>query len=65
MLADDVEVVDGVDDLANLFLRLVLRRDLVLEVLVEGRVGRRNLLKVTLDYLHATLLFVQASLEVT
>ena len=43
--ADREDVIDGVDDLSDLLLVLVLAIDLILEVLLEGGVLLRDLFK--------------------
>ena len=63
LLAYDVYVVDGVDDLSDLLLVLVVPVDLVLEVLLESRVLLVDPLQLHLQTLHLPLLVIECVLK--
>ncbi len=56
------DVVDGVDDLPDLLLVLVVSVDLVLEILLKRRVFLMDALQLHLQILHLTLLVIQCVL---
>ena len=62
-LADGEDVVDAVNDLADLFVILVLSIDLVFEVLLQRTILLAYLLQVKLQALHLPLLLIQRVLE--
>jgi hypothetical protein len=57
-----VDVVDGVNDLPNLLLVLVVSVNLVLEILLKRRVFLMDALQLHLQILHLTLLVIQCVL---
>jgi len=61
--AYDVYVVDGVDDLSDLLLVLVVPVDLILEVLLECRVLLVDPLQLHLQTLHLPLLVIECVLK--
>ena len=62
-LADVEDIVDRIDDLANFLRVLILLIDLILKILLQDRILRRNHFELTLNILHLPLLIIQGILQ--
>ena len=62
-LADVEDIIDRIYDLANFLRVLILLIDLILKILLQDRILRRNPFELTLNILHLPLLIIQGILQ--